>query len=213
MKGNCCAFAIDIYMKDKQDFRWYAEKIKRMCKYEESRLWDYVEDDAPVIYSPAYYSAEHPSYYSQGFHIHLSGDIDDCIVDYEAISFIEEFERCGVHLSEVDKIEMFYHEPCMGSLGIYIYEKGKLKCKYVPYDDIPNEDEAGDSIYDPEYYSNLLNTRGVTKEIIKFNEGVFCRRCHSRVFDSDVEGYPYVCYVCDENKYDFETYRKETHNV
>ena len=32
-----------------------------------------------------------------------------------------------------------------------------------------------------------------------------CRRCGNQVYKSDVEGYPYVCYHCDENMYTFET--------
>lgn len=32
-----------------------------------------------------------------------------------------------------------------------------------------------------------------------------CRRCGNLVYKSDVEGYPYVCYHCDENMYTFET--------
>ena len=32
-----------------------------------------------------------------------------------------------------------------------------------------------------------------------------CRRCGNPVYQSDVEGYPYVCYHCDENMYEFET--------
>ena len=37
----------------------------------------------------------------------------------------------------------------------------------------------------------------------------FCFRCHSRVYHSDVKGYPYVCHECDENMYSFETYKKK----
>lgn len=37
----------------------------------------------------------------------------------------------------------------------------------------------------------------------------FCFRCHSRVYHSDVKGYPYVCHKCDENMYTFETYKKK----
>ena len=33
-----------------------------------------------------------------------------------------------------------------------------------------------------------------------------CRSCGNPVYKSDVEGYPYVCYHCDENMYEFETY-------
>ena len=36
-----------------------------------------------------------------------------------------------------------------------------------------------------------------------------CRRCHSIVSPSDVEGYPYVCYTCDENMFEFEVYESE----
>ena len=32
-----------------------------------------------------------------------------------------------------------------------------------------------------------------------------CLRCGNLVYKSDVEGYPYVCYHCDENMYTFET--------
>ena len=37
----------------------------------------------------------------------------------------------------------------------------------------------------------------------------FCFRCGSRVYHSDVKGYPYVCHKCDENMYAFETYKKK----
>lgn len=37
----------------------------------------------------------------------------------------------------------------------------------------------------------------------------FCFRCSSRVYHSDVKGYPYVCHKCDENMYAFETYKKK----
>lgn len=37
----------------------------------------------------------------------------------------------------------------------------------------------------------------------------FCFRCGSRVYHSDVKGYPYVCHECDENMYTFETYKKK----
>ena len=37
----------------------------------------------------------------------------------------------------------------------------------------------------------------------------FCFRCGSRVYNSDVKGYPYVCHECDENMYTFETYKKK----
>ena len=33
-----------------------------------------------------------------------------------------------------------------------------------------------------------------------------CRRCGNPVYKSDVDNYPYVCYHCDENMYEFETY-------
>lgn len=36
----------------------------------------------------------------------------------------------------------------------------------------------------------------------------FCFRCHSRVYHSDVKGYPYVCKKCDENMFRLETYSK-----
>lgn len=36
-----------------------------------------------------------------------------------------------------------------------------------------------------------------------------CKRCHSIVNPSDVEGYPYVCYYCDENMFEFEVYESE----
>ena len=32
-----------------------------------------------------------------------------------------------------------------------------------------------------------------------------CRRCGNPVYKSDVDDYPYVCYYCDENMYEFET--------
>ena len=32
-----------------------------------------------------------------------------------------------------------------------------------------------------------------------------CRSCGNPVYKSDVENYPYVCYHCDENMYEFET--------
>ena len=32
-----------------------------------------------------------------------------------------------------------------------------------------------------------------------------CSRCGNPVYVSDVVGYPYVCYHCDENMYEFET--------
>ena len=37
----------------------------------------------------------------------------------------------------------------------------------------------------------------------------FCFRCGSRVYHSDVKGYPYVCHECEENMYTFETYKKK----
>jgi len=36
----------------------------------------------------------------------------------------------------------------------------------------------------------------------------FCNRCGSRVYHSDVRGYPFVCFTCDENMYKFETHHK-----
>ena len=36
----------------------------------------------------------------------------------------------------------------------------------------------------------------------------FCKRCNQRIFHSDVKGYPYVCYNCDQNMFSFETYKK-----
>lgn len=36
-----------------------------------------------------------------------------------------------------------------------------------------------------------------------------CHRCHSIVFESDLEGYPFVCLDCDENMFSFETYIDE----
>lgn len=38
----------------------------------------------------------------------------------------------------------------------------------------------------------------------------YCDRCGSKVYHSDVKGYPYVCYECDENKYKVETHKKGT---
>lgn len=39
-----------------------------------------------------------------------------------------------------------------------------------------------------------------------------CARCGYPLFKSDVEGYPYVCYECDENMYEFETEEAATHS-
>ena len=41
----------------------------------------------------------------------------------------------------------------------------------------------------------------------------FCSRCDSRVYHSDVKGYPYVCHECDENMFKFETYKKKDKNT
>lgn len=35
-----------------------------------------------------------------------------------------------------------------------------------------------------------------------------CKRCGSRIYHSDVKGYPYVCFECDENMHSFETCKK-----
>ena len=41
----------------------------------------------------------------------------------------------------------------------------------------------------------------------------FCKRCNQRIFHSDVKGYPYVCYNCDQNMFSFETYKKSKNKL
>ena len=36
----------------------------------------------------------------------------------------------------------------------------------------------------------------------------FCNKCNNRIYHSDIRGYPYVCFNCDENKFTFETHEK-----
>lgn len=36
------------------------------------------------------------------------------------------------------------------------------------------------------------------------DKGLSCPKCGNRLHDSDVAGYEYVCYECDENFYSFE---------
>lgn len=45
--------------------------------------------------------------------------------------------------------------------------------------------------------------------ILRIPTNRFCNRCHSRVYHSDIKGYPYVCHECDENMFTFETYKKK----
>ena len=45
--------------------------------------------------------------------------------------------------------------------------------------------------------------------ILRIPTNRFCFRCHSRVYHSDVPGYPYVCNECEENMFNFETYKKK----
>lgn len=208
MLGNSCTFTIGIFMNDKDEFIWYSYKIKNLC--EAQTLWRFSADNPPAIYNAYTYSVELPVFYPNGYYINFSGEIDECITFYEAMHFIEEFERCGIHLSCVDKVEIFFHEPCMNVLGLYKYEKGSLYEIIVPPEKIPNEDDVGDAIYDPDYYSNLIRDYGVMREVKEFHNGVFCKRCHSKVWKSDVAGYSYTCYVCDEDLYDIETYKKKS---
>lgn len=44
---------------------------------------------------------------------------------------------------------------------------------------------------------------------LKIPTNRFCLRCGNRLYHSDVKGYPYVCYRCDENMFKVETYRKK----
>src|SRR5699024_7742564 len=51
--------------------------------------------------------------------------------------------------------------------------------------------------------------KGEIKQIIFDEFGVDrkCHRCNNQVLISDIEGYPYLCFVCDENLFEVETYK------
>ena len=56
--------------------------------------------------------------------------------------------------------------------------------------------------------SDLLK-QGEIKQIIFDEFGVDrkCNRCTNQVLISDIKGYPYLCFECDENLFEFETYK------
>ena len=68
-------------------------------------------------------------------------------------------------------------------------------------------------VYNPEGLSPALNCMrggGLEPKIGEVNQGVvinskICRRCNSKLNQSDLEDYEYVCFECDENFYEFET--------
>ena len=51
--------------------------------------------------------------------------------------------------------------------------------------------------------------QGEIKQIIFDEFGVDrkCNRCTNQVLISDIKGYPYLCFECDENLFEFETYK------
>lgn len=51
--------------------------------------------------------------------------------------------------------------------------------------------------------------QGEIKQIIFDEFGVDrkCNRCNNQVLISDIKGYPYLCFECDENLFGFETYK------
>src|SRR5699024_1421232 len=51
--------------------------------------------------------------------------------------------------------------------------------------------------------------KGEIKQIIFDEFGVDrkCNRCNNQVLISDIEGYPYLCFECDENLFEVETYK------
>ena len=56
--------------------------------------------------------------------------------------------------------------------------------------------------------SDLLK-QGEIKQIIfdEFGVNRKCNRCTNQVLISDIKGYPYLCFECDENLFEFETYK------
>lgn len=205
MSNNNCAFIIKIFMKDESDLIWYENHIKNLCASRTTRLWRYIDDYSPTVYYPHYFTTRD----SKGCYINFSGEVEECFTEKDAICFMEEFERCAIHLSGLEKVTMFFHNSCRYILGQYTYEKGHLHLTEVASDDVIADDVIADDVEDPNHYSNLIKNKGVTKEIAKFNTGVFCKRCGARVWKSSVEGYEYTCYVCDEDLYNFETVTKE----
>ena len=57
------------------------------------------------------------------------------------------------------------------------------------------------------YHEDYPNRILVDKYISNLKKA--CRRCGNVVAPSDVIGYPYVCYTCDENMFEFEVYESE----
>lgn len=60
------------------------------------------------------------------------------------------------------------------------------------------------SYFEKNVQKNNVGGEHYTMSNVKVKVNKYCFRCNSQLFKTDVRGYPYVCYKCDENMYNFE---------